>query len=84
MTDGSNLFCLKVYIVTGGQLEIGSTYFKLRSTEILTEGEGSWNDVGNLPTAVYGIKGVSLLNKVFMTGDTIGLLVEIVNIFHIH
>ena len=43
----------------------------LMSTEILIEGEGNWNDVGNLPTAVSGIKGVSLFNKVFMTGHTI-------------
>ena len=56
--------------MTGGQEKIFSTYFKIKSTEILTEGEESWKDVGNLPTAVDNIKGVSLFNRILMTGST--------------
>ena len=38
------------------------------STEIYTEGGKRWKIVGPLPKPAYGIRGVSLENKIIMTG----------------
>ena len=56
---------IQVFLVTGGFG--GGNY--LSSTEILTEGDSSWTIVGNLPKAVWGIRGVSLNNRIIMTGE---------------
>merc|ERR1712227_956444 len=54
-----------VYLVTGGYT--GSNY--LLSTEILTSGENSWRQVGDLPTVpIKGLRGVSFNNNIIMTG----------------
>ena len=56
----SNCF-IQVYLVTGGY---NSGY--LSSTEIY-EG-GKWTEVGALPAAVFGVRGASLQNTVYMMG----------------
>ena len=53
-----------VLIVTGG----GSRGQSLSSTEILTEGSLAWQEEQPLPVALQGIGGLTLDNKVFMTG----------------
>ena len=55
-----------VLIVTGG----GSHGQSLSSTEILTEGSLAWQQEQPLPLALQGIGGLTLDNKVFMTGRT--------------
>ena len=58
----------QVYLVTGGTT--GSTY--LASTEILISGSDAWSQVGDLPTGpIYGLRGVSLNNKIIMTGKCV-------------
>ena len=56
---------MKVYLVTGGW--DNPNY--LSSTEILTEGSQSWRIVGPLPNAVSGLRGVSINNRIIMTGN---------------
>ena len=46
-------------------------------TEILTEGSPSWKDVGQLPDATYGLKGVSLDNRIIMTGKSFNIITTI-------
>ena len=41
---------------------------KLSSTEILVTLAGVWRTVGPLPTAVYGLRGATLDNTVYMLG----------------
>ena len=53
-----------VLIVTGG----GSNGQSLSSTEILTEGSLAWQEEQPLPVALQGIGGLTLDNKVFVTG----------------
>ena len=38
------------------------------TTEILVEGSAAWKIVGKLPTAVSGLTGATLGNKVYMFG----------------
>ena len=38
------------------------------ATEILTEGDSEWQLSGNLPMGLHGLRGVSLQNRIFMTG----------------
>ena len=40
----------------------------LSSTEILVDGSSLWTEVEPLPTALYGLSGVSLQNRIIMTG----------------
>merc|ERR1711915_120325 len=40
----------------------------LKSTETLIIGSASWQTAGSLPNAVYGIRGVSISNKIILTG----------------
>ena len=55
-----------MYLVTGGW---DSSY--LSSTEILVDGAVTWTEVGELPVSMYGLRGVSLNNKILMTGNII-------------
>ena len=57
---------MQFYIVTGGHRNA-----KLASTEILKkDGSTSWQTVASLPSARYGLRGVSLPNGHFMvSGD---------------
>ena len=41
----------------------------LSSTEILVTLAGEWRTVGSLPTAVYGLRGATLDNTVYMLGE---------------
>ena len=59
----------QVYLVTGGQDYEFITHYYLSSTEILTHGDSKWTDVGPLPFALFGLKGVSLNNNIIMTGN---------------
>ena len=43
----------------------------LDATEILTEGDSEWQLTGNLPIGLLGLRGVSLQNRIFMTGKHI-------------
>ena len=68
-TTGNNKYQylhIQVYLVTGGH---NDNY--LSSTETLVEGAGSWTFAGELPVAMSGLKGVSLNNNIFMTGNII-------------
>merc|ERR1719300_2109085 len=56
---------IEVLLVAGGQTQ-SSKY--LSSTEILALGDSSWKQSGSLPYEVYGVKGVSLNNKILGTG----------------
>ena len=59
---------VQVYLVTGGT-KVGLINTSLTSsTEILIDGASLWTKVGSLPTALYGVSGVSLKNKIIMTG----------------
>ena len=47
----------------------------LSSTEVLTETGQSWLTAGSLPSPLTGLRGLSLNNKIFMTGSGLaGLL----------
>ena len=54
--------CLKVLLVAGGVA--GGD-----STETLTMGERSWQTAGHLPYDLQGVRGVSINNKVLVTGE---------------
>ena len=55
---------MQVLLVVGGY--DGRLLF---STEILVTLAGVWRTVGPLPTAVYGLRGATLNNRVFMLGE---------------
>ena len=38
------------------------------TTELLVEGDSMWQEAGQLPTARYGARAVTLNNKVILTG----------------
>ena len=59
--------------MTGG---VYGSFHQLSSTETLVVGEISWTDVGDLPVPLFGMRGVSFQNKVFVTG------LEILDIVH--
>ena len=67
---------IQVYLVTGGRT--GSNF--LSSTETLEEGAGSWTPAGVLPVALFGLRGVSLNNNIFMTGNFIIHKLLVINI----
>ena len=46
----------------------------MASTEVFTDGSQSWRTVGPLPYAVEGLRGVSINNKVIMTGNIATIL----------
>ena len=58
--------CYQVYLVTGGYYQ---SY--LSSTELLTEGSSSWVAAGSLPSGREGLRGVTINNKIFVTGDRV-------------
>ena len=61
-------FGIQVFLVTGGYSSTVTGGY-LHSTEILVEGDSSWTTVGNLPKAVSAICGVSVNNRIIMTGE---------------
>ena len=52
--------------MTGGR-DVNET-IALDLTELLNEGGDSWKLTGNLPVALYSIKGVSFQNRILMIG----------------
>ena len=65
---------MQVYLVTGG--EEGS--IPLSSTEVLVDGAANWQYAGELPLAMFALKGVSLNNDIFMTGKIIILQISFI------
>ena len=64
-------FPVQVYLVAGG-FYVDENYVRtyLASTEILTNGGSRWMDVEPLPSGAIGLQGVSVDNKIFMTGKS--------------
>merc|ERR1711915_425590 len=58
----------RVFLVAGGAAAGGDSGYELTSTETLIEGGQAWNFQQPLPTARYGLQGISLLDTVIMTG----------------
>ena len=74
------MFVVQVYIVTGGYntgsflfFSTGSSsssvssYFS--STETLTAGSSEWEAAGALPSAMVGLRGVTLNNQFYVLGE---------------
>ena len=59
---------MQVYLVTGGQT-LGRFYEVLDSTELLVAGAATWLTAGTLPSHRFGLRGVTLNNKIIMTGQ---------------
>ena len=62
------LVFIQVLLVTGGGY--GPKWTTFKSTEIIVLGSSSWKLVGDLPIAVFSIRGTSIDNKVLVTGIT--------------
>ena len=60
--------------VTGGNSEYNTP---LASTEILTKGSMTWSFVGELPTALHDLRGISFHNNIFMTGECFADVMQI-------
>ena len=58
---------MQVLLVTGGQT-LGRFYEVLDSTELLVAGAATWLTAGTLPSHRFGLRGVTLNNKIIMTG----------------
>ena len=58
----------QVLLVAGGFTTQGDAN-TLGTTEILNTIDGSWTFAGNLPHRVWGIKGATLDNTVFLMGE---------------
>ena len=69
MTLGN--LCFKVYLVTGGE----HNKKPLTSTEILLP-NSPWKEVDNIPSGGPGIKGISMDNRLFMTGKSLIYKIE--------
>ena len=59
----------QVLLVTGGFITDGDDFTILSSTETLVEGSSAWANAGELPVALQLLRGVSLNNNIFMTGN---------------
>ena len=73
-----NTGCVQVYLVTGGQT-LGRFYEVLDSTELLVAGAASWVTAGPLPSHRFGLRGVTLNNKIIMTGHPSIPVVSLLN-----
>ena len=56
-----------MYMVTGGY---NKKFSYVASTEIMPASGSRWSFAGSLPSARYGLRGISLNNQIFMTGYT--------------
>ena len=56
-------FYFEVYLVTGGK-----SNGNLVSTEILVSGSPAWKEVGEIPLKTLDLAGVSVDNRIIMTG----------------
>ena len=71
-----------MYLVAGGFYvddDFVSNY--LDSTEIYTDGGSSWVDAEPLPQGAIGLQGVSVDNKIFMTGKRDSSYMYILKLF---
>ena len=59
---------MQVLLVTGGQT-LGRFYEVLDSTELLVAGAATWLTAGPLASHRFGLRGVTLNNKIIMTGE---------------
>ena len=57
--------------MTGGYRGNYSKVDVISSTETLVEGASAWKFIGELPVAMYGLRGVSLNNKILIIGNII-------------
>ena len=55
----------KVYLVAGG---LNNNYERLSSTELLTTHSPTWSMTSPLPRTVYGFRGVTVWDILYMTG----------------
>ena len=55
-----------MYLVAGG---VGVDGKKVFTTEVMTAAGSSWSYVGNLPRAIRVIRGITLNNQIFVTGN---------------
>ena len=55
---------IQFYLVTGGY----DINHRLSSTEVISSVSGGWKYVGELPGPRYGLRGITLANKIFVTG----------------
>ena len=53
-----------MYLVTGGYNGNGN----IISTEIMSDSGLNWYYVGNLPRPTHALRGISVNNKIFVTG----------------
>ena len=58
-----------MYLVTGGYSGGYSKTDLMSSTETLVEGASAWTFIGELPVAMYGLRAVSLNNKILIIGN---------------
>ena len=70
-------YCLQVFIVAGGYS--GSSSY-LSSTEVLRAGGSRWRTGGALPSARYGLRGVTILNQFYVTGECWAVMMYLVSV----
>ena len=62
----------KIYLVTGGY----NGKKNIVSTEVMSSSGSSWSYVGNLPTAADGLRGISVNNQIFVTGQLYEIIIN--------
>ena len=75
---------LKVYLVTGGILPQNDPFaptIRLSSTELLVSGSSHWVETGALPSPRSVVRGVTVGNIFYLTGE---ILMYTVLRHHIH
>ena len=69
-------YILQTFIVAGGYT--GSTY--LSSTEVLRAGSTEWRTGGALPSARSSLRGVTVLNQFYVTGECWAVIMLLVSV----
>ena len=69
-------YFLQTFIVAGGY----SGSRDLSSTEVLRAGATEWTTGGALPSARYGLKGVTILNQFYVTGECWAVMMYLVSV----
>ena len=65
---------MKVYLVTGGILPQNDPFaptIRLSSTELLVSGSSHWVETGPLPSPRSVVRGVTIENIFYLTGECI-------------
>ena len=68
-------YFLQTFIVAGG---LNDNW--LSSTEVLRAGATEWTTGGALPSARYGLKGVTILNQFYVTGECWAVMMYLVSV----